>query len=124
MPKSQQMLLPSKFTIVVSPSRTVRVGTPVVITIAYESGDSRTFGPSLDLVRSPKKHPAEPIACGTLIKSQERRADFTFTPDEIGAYALRLRPFQTINSGQLINLFAISSLEEEHLSSILRQRSR
>ena len=120
-PKPRRTEFPTTFTILVSPGRTLKVGTPALITLKYDGGDWHSFDPRLELVRSPSRHPAEPIACGTLVKKQGQVAEFAFTPEELGSYALRLRPFQTINAGQLIELFSISSEEERQLAGIFKR---
>lgn len=111
---------PTEYTFTVEPRETVTVGTDVFITIRYEKGDYRQYGPTLELLDSPEEHPSQPKPLAKY-DVRDGNARFHVWPTSVGCYTYRLRPFSEREGGDPIEIYAIDQEQEIGLVSIYRR---
>lgn len=115
--KPAPIRLPERYSLLVLPSTTVKVGTQINIRLTYQTGKAEDHRPSLELLRDPETHPEIPQRLPSMQMS-DRIAYLEFTVNKLGTYAFNVKPFLSTDFGQLVEIHTISSEEDDSLKRI------
>jgi hypothetical protein len=116
--KPASIRLPDRYSLLVLPNTTVRVGTQIDFELTYQTGKAEDHQPSLELLRDPDTHPETPRHLGSM-HSMGSIASLGFTVNKLGTYAFKVKPFLSTDFGELVEIHTISSEEVDSLKCIV-----